>query len=143
MKQEIQQINTDVKNMAEDLVSHMNNILPKEYKLDYSEQSLKIIDVFIEKLRSEGSDERKAENEIMAIGAYVGEILKSNFGGHWTKPELAGFPKDGATYSVVLIFPNGVSTNPLGRVLKYFRHGNSYAIVPYYEMTKSQIQQLP
>ena len=138
MTPEIQQINNDVKNMAKDFVNHMNGILPTELHLDYSEQSLKIIDALIEKLRSEGNDERKAVNEIMAIGAYVGEIMRRNFGGHWTKPELAGFPKDGATFSVVFVFPNHSSTNPLGRVLKCFRHGSSYSIIPYYEVTKSQ-----
>lgn len=140
MTPEIQQINIDVKNMTEDFVNQINSILPSELHLDYSEQSLKIIDALIEKLRSEGNDERSAENEIMSIGAYVGEIMRRNFGGHWTKPELAGFPKDGATFSVVFIFPNHTATNPLGRVLKYFRHGTSYSIIPYYEVTKSQLK---
>lgn len=139
MNSEIQQINSDVAQMANDLVTHMEKILPQEYKLDYSEKSIQIIDLLIEQLRKEGNDERAAENEIMAFGAYVGEIIKKNFGGNWTKPELAGFPKDGSTYSVVFQLPNGSGINPLGRVLKYFRHGSQYSVVIFYDMVKTQM----
>ena len=139
MNSEIQQINSDVAQMANDLVTHMEKILPQEYKLDYSEKSIQIIDLLIEQLRKEGNDERAAENEIMAFGAYVGEIIKKNFGGNWTKPELAGFPKDGSTYSVVFQLPNGSGINPLGRVLKFFRHGSQYSVVIFYDMVKTQM----
>ena len=57
--------------MANDLVIHLNKILPSLTKLDYSEESLKVIDVLIEQLRKEGNDEKAAENEIMAFGAYI------------------------------------------------------------------------
>lgn len=131
---EIGQINKDVAQMSEDLVIHVRKILPPELKLDYSVSSVKLIDALIEKLRSEGNDEKLAENEIMAFGAYIGEVIRRQVGGHWTKPELAGFPKDGATYSVVLALPNGGATNPLGRVLKYFRHGSQYSTEIFVEM---------
>lgn len=102
---------------------------------------MKIVDILIEKLRTEGNDDRKAENEIMAIGAYLGETFRRHVGGHWTKPELAGFPKDGATYSVVFVLLNKVGVNPLGRVLKFFRHGSSYSTVAFYDMSKTQANQ--
>ncbi len=136
---EVDQINYDVAQMASDLVQNMSKILPPELKLDYTEKSIQIVDLLIEQLRKEGSDERAAENEIMAFGAYVGETIKKNYGGKWTKPELAGFPKDGSTYSVVFQLPNGVGINPLGRVLKYFRHGSQYSLTIFYDMLKTQI----
>lgn len=135
---EIDKINNDVAQMASDLVVHINKILPPEVNLDYSKNSIQIVDLLIEKLRNEGNDERAAENEIMALGAYVGEVIKKNYGGKWTKPELAGFPKDGATYSVVFQLPNGAGINPLGRVLKYFRHGSQYSLDIFYDMVKTQ-----
>lgn len=138
MTPEIEQIIIDVRNMAENLVCHMNNLLPSNLQLDYSEQSLKIIDVLIENLRIECIDEEKAVDKIMALGAYTGEVIKRHTGGHWTQPVLAGFPKDGSTYSVVFLLPNNVGLNPLGRVLKYFRLGSSYSIVAFYEMSKTQ-----
>ena len=137
---EIEKINRDVAQMSEDLVIQMGNILPPELKLDYSVSSVKLIDALIEKLRSEGNDEKRAENEIMAFGAYIGEVIKKQVGGYWTKPELAGFPKDGATYSVVLALPNGGATNPLGRVLKYFRHGSQYSTAIFVEMNINQFK---
>lgn len=137
---EIGQINKDVAQMSEDLVIHMSKILPPELKLDYSVSSVKLIDALIEKVRSEGSDEKLAENEIMAFGAYIGEVIRRQVGGHWTKPELTGFPKDGATYSVVLALPNGGATNPLGRVLKYFRHGSQYSTEIFVEMNIKQFK---
>lgn len=137
---EMEQINKDVAQMAEDIVVHMSKILPPELNLDYSVSSVKLIDALIEKLRSEGSDEKLAENEIMAFGAYVGEVIRKQVGGYWTKPELAGFPKDGATYSVVLVLPNGGATNPLGRVLKYFRHGSQYSTEIFVEMNIKQFK---
>jgi hypothetical protein len=139
MEREILQINNDCSQMANDLVLHMGKILPPEIRLDYSEGSIKIIDLLIEQLRKEGSDERVAENEIMAFGAYVGETIKKNYGGKWTKPELAGFPKDGSTYSVVFQLPNGAGINTLGRVLKYFHHGSQYSLTIFYDMLKTQI----
>lgn len=135
---EIDKINNDVAQMASDLVVHINKILPPEVNLDYSKNSIQIVDLLIEKLRNEGNDERAAENEIMALGAYVGEVIKKNYGGKWTKPELAGFPKDGATYSVVFQLPNGAGINPLDRVLKYFRHGSQYSLDIFYDMVKTQ-----
>lgn len=137
---EVNQINNEVAQMASDLVEQMSKLLPPEIKLDYSEKSIQVIDLLIEQLRKEGNDERAAENEIMAFGAYVGEIIKRNFGGKWTKPELAGFPKDGATYSVVFQLPNGAGINPLGRVLKYFRHGSQYSVAFFYDTVKKQMQ---
>lgn len=137
---EIERINKDVAQMSKDLVIHMSKILPSEFKLDYSVSSVKLIDALIEKLRSEGNDEKLAENEIMAFGAYIGEVIRKQVGGYWTKPELAGFPKDGATYSVVLALPNGGATNPLGRVLKYFRHGNQYSTEIFVEMNIKQFK---
>ena len=73
---EVNQINNDVAQMASDLVEHMNKILPPELKLDYTEKSMQIVDLLIEQLRKEGNDDRAAENEIMGLGAYVGEIKK-------------------------------------------------------------------
>jgi hypothetical protein len=136
---ELDQINKDVAQMANDLVEHMRSTLPFEINLDYSEDSIRVIDMLIEKLKREGNDERKAENEIMALGAYVGEVIKKNFGGRWTKPELAGFPKDGATFSVVFQLPIGAGINPMGRVLKYFRHGSEYNLNSFYQLIKSQM----
>jgi hypothetical protein len=137
---EIEKINRDVAQMSESLVIQMGKILPPELKLDYSISSVKLIDALIEKLRSEGNDEKSAENEIMAFGAYIGEVIKRHVGGYWTKPELAGFPKDGATFSVVLALPNGGATNPLGRVLKYFRYGNQYSTAIFVEMNINQFK---
>lgn len=99
--------------MAEELVQHMNKLLPSDLHLDYSVKSLTTADAIIEKLRSEGSDERAAENEIMAIGAYVGQIIKKNHGGFGTTPELAEFPKESSTFSVVFMLPSGLACNPL------------------------------
>lgn len=135
---EIESINKDIAQMSEDLVLHMRKILPSDMELDYSVSSVKLIDALIEKLRSEGNDEKFAENEIMAFGAYIGEVIRKQVGGYWTKPELAGFPKDGATYSVVLALPNGGATNPLGRVLKYFRHGKQYSTDIFVDMNIRQ-----
>jgi hypothetical protein len=74
----------------------------------------------------------------MAFGAYIGEVIRKQIGGHWTKPELAGFPKDGATCSVILVLPNGDATNPLGRVLKYFKYGSQYSTEIFVEMNIKQ-----
>ena len=136
---EVDQVNNDVAQMASDLVEHMSKLLLPEFKLDYSEKSIQIVDLLIDQLRKEGIDDRAAENEIMALGAYVGEVIKRNYGGKWTKPELAGFPKDGATYSVVFQLPNGTGINPLGTVLKYFRQGSQYSLAVFYDMVKTQM----
>ncbi len=131
----IDEINREVEQIAEDLVNHIKKLFPADLHLDYSEKSLKTADAIIEKLRSEGSDESVAENEIIGIGAYLGQIIKRNHGGFWTTPELAKFPKDSATFSVVFMLPNGVSCNPLGRVLKYFKYGSQYSLTKFYELT--------
>jgi len=89
--------------MSEALVIHMSKILPAEFKLDYSISSVKLIDALVEKLRLEGNDEKLAENEIISLGVYIGEVIRKQVGGYWTKPELAGFPKDGATYSFIFL----------------------------------------
>lgn len=59
IKSEIDQINKDVAQMSEEMVLHMNKILSPEYKLDYSVSSVNLIDALIEKVRTEGRDEKK------------------------------------------------------------------------------------
>ena len=48
MDREILQINNDCSQIANDLVLHRGKILPSDIRLDYSDGSIKIIDLLIE-----------------------------------------------------------------------------------------------
>lgn len=84
-------------------------------KLDFSIDSLKIIDDWLDKGRAKIQEYEKYDT-IVLCGAYLGEVLKKYFGGKWATTLEHGLQP-------IVLDINGANLNPLGKVKKFLDSG--------------------
>jgi len=95
--------------------------------LDYSPESLALVDRQLDRFAGEGQDSSKIASTLFCFGCYVGEVLVRNLGGHWiavkdpAMERLAGFP-------MVVMMENGDWWNPIGKVFKRLDDGASESL---------------
>ena len=109
------------------------------YKADFSIESLKEIDRFFEEHAPNGKpspDGLLAENvgsKLFAIGSYVGEVIRREYGGTWsgsdTDPE--------AEMDIELKLKTGTVLWPVQKVIKRFQNGSTEQIYAYGVAAKS------
>ena len=102
--------------------------------LDFSINSLKVIDDFIDsntengKVKPESILSRNRGQILFALGCYLGETIQINIpGAKWEIDESDPDPHINA----VLILPNGTKLHPIQRILKRFMNGNEESIHAY------------
>ncbi|MFI2430506.1 hypothetical protein [Streptomyces sp. NPDC018693] len=89
--------------------------------LDYSVASLRIVDFLVDGLRKGGGDREHAHDTLVALGAYVGEVLVRRAGAVWVD-----FDAEQRAYfgqSVGVRMPDGRIWNPLGKVANRYEVG--------------------
>ncbi len=121
----------DIKQHSEWLVKAFK---ADKFKLDYTLESFKAIDIFFDKHAINGKpveNGRLAQNTgtvIFSIGAYVGETLFRNIPGtQWVLDETD--PQ--AEINVSLKLPDEAITWPVHRAIKRFRNGSEDGIYIY------------
>jgi hypothetical protein len=137
IENEIKGFNKDFEEEAENFVNYFNNQQVNDIRIDYSVESLRIIDSCLDILRKQNKDRNAVMNEIYAIGFYLGEVIKRNLGGWWTKHTLAGYNDDNCSFDYVFIFENGHAINILGKVLKRFTKGEEHNLFLFYRVAKA------
>jgi hypothetical protein len=98
--------------------------------LDFSVETLKFTDNFLQRFRDEGLSVNDFAETIFVAGCYVGQVMVHN-GGEWIKQEDAGLPNGVTMMPIVIKLPNGTITNPIAKSFKRFYNGNVDNI-PYY-----------
>lgn len=101
-------------------------------RLDFSVESLGLVDDYLEKMRAQTLDEEEVFKLVLRCGAYVGEVILRNSSKayHWLEynealkvcKAIGDFGESTATI-VVLWDSNGGLTFPLGKVLKFLENG--------------------
>ncbi|UXY23602.1 hypothetical protein N8I84_36600 [Streptomyces cynarae] len=89
--------------------------------LDYSVASLRVVDFMVDGLRKGGADRKRMSGTLLALGAYVGEVLVRRAGAVWVD-----FDAEQRAYfgqSVGVRMPDGRVWNPLGKVFNRFELG--------------------
>ena len=89
--------------------------------LDYSVESLRIVDCLVDGLRKGGVPRERLHETLLGLGAYVGEVLVRRAGVEWVD-----FDADQRAYfgrPVGVRMPDGRVWNPLGRVRNRFETG--------------------
>ncbi|MFC5635490.1 hypothetical protein [Streptomyces bullii] len=89
--------------------------------LDYSVASLRVVDFLIDGLRKGGSDREDARGTLLALGAYVGEVLVRRAGAVWVDLDADQRAYFGQPVGVRM--PDGRVWNPLGKVGNRFESG--------------------
>ena len=105
--------------------------------LDYSPESLRIIDRLFLKFRSEGYTPESMNKFMFVVGCYTGEVIvRNNPGSIWDMPtenEIAiGFTSIGVRSK------NGTFSNPIDKVYKLMQSGEEDSLMSFYnEFLKS------
>jgi hypothetical protein len=116
-----------------------NALTSSGYKADFSIESLKEIDRFIEEHAPNGKPvpggllSESAGSRLFAVGSYVGEVIRRQYGGTWS-----GNDKDPeAEINIELKLKSGTVLWPVQRVLKRFKNGSAEGIYAYGVAAKS------
>ncbi|MFE9772567.1 hypothetical protein ACFYOV_12975 [Streptomyces sp. NPDC005931] len=89
--------------------------------LDYSVASLRVVDRLIDGLRKGGAAPEHADDTLLALGAYVGEVLVRRAGAVWVDLDADQRACFGRPVGVRM--PDGRIWNPLGKVRNRFHDG--------------------
>lgn len=107
------------------------------YRLDYSPESLKVVDRIVLQLHTEGDSPQSVQRTILAFGCYVGEVMVRNLGYKWDQPtekeQSVGFTMVGVRDK------KGGFSNPIGKVYKRVQNGNEDSVVFFYEVFSKNI----
>ncbi|NGO14207.1 hypothetical protein G5C60_43105 [Streptomyces sp. HC44] len=98
--------------------------------LDYSVDSLRVVDFIVDGLRKSGRDRAAVAHVLFGLGVYTGEVLVRRAGATWVEfddaqRELFGQP-------VGVRMPDGRVWNPLGKVVKRFEVGERESVRTFY-----------
>ncbi len=105
---------------AQGIVEAARNV--SKVELDYSPESLKLVDEIIEGFRREGLELEDIGMTLFGFGCYAGEVFVKNAGAVWKKTVDTPM-KAAAGAPMVVALPNGNVTNPIGKVFKRFENG--------------------
>jgi hypothetical protein len=100
-------------------------------ELNYSPESLALVDEIVLKLREEGHTLSTINNTVVFLGCYVGEVFIRNLGFNWAFPGVeeraVGFEYLGIRNS------QGLFSNPIGKVSKRLQNGAEDSVAHLYQ----------
>ncbi|MCX7205600.1 MAG: hypothetical protein NT086_06345 [Proteobacteria bacterium] len=109
-------------------------------KLDYSPESLKIIDQLVLGFRKEGNSVESMNKTLIIFGCYVGEVMVRNLGYKWDNPtqkEISiGFDLTGVRGK------NAGFSNPIGKVFKLMKNGQEDSVEHFYNVFSKDLTEL-
>jgi hypothetical protein len=114
---------------AEDVVAEAT--ARGDMSLDYSSESLAIIDEIVESFRQEGLSVEEMASTLFYYGCYVGEVFVRNGHGAWTSKEGTRM-EDLALFPIVLKRGPDHFTNPIGKVFKRMENGEIDSLPFFY-----------
>jgi hypothetical protein len=101
------------------------------FRLQYTPESLILVDAIIDKVRETGATEQQASGLLSELGCYVGEVLVRHAKASWRSAAEMGM--SGGRSPVVLAWPGAVAGDPIGRVFERFSRGAVQSVVGLYE----------
>jgi hypothetical protein len=105
------------------------------FPLDYSPGSVQALDPILAQV---AAGEMDAERETKMWGAYLGEVVRREFGGEW---DLTQYPNSAS--AVPTILSRGARVYPLMKVYRRLTLGEGERIDAFYEMVKQKLNDLP
>ena len=105
-------------------------------ELDYSVVSLDQVDALVAGFRAQGVTEDRFAETLFGFGCYVGEVMVRRAGGTWTTS--AGTALEAyASFPLLVSLPPQNLSNPIGKVFKAFRNGESDSVAHFYRAMTS------
>ena len=106
--------------------------------LDFSIETLKFVDNFLQRFRDEGLTVNDFSETIFVSGCYVGQVMVENNNGVWIRQEDANLPEGIKMMPLVIKLPNGIITDPIAKAYKRFYNGETDSIPFYYHVFTSE-----
>ncbi|MDV9190104.1 hypothetical protein R6L23_18125 [Streptomyces sp. SR27] len=100
--------------------------------LDYTAESLRVVDRLVDGLRRGGAGREEVAGPLLAIGAYVGEVLVREAGAVWVDLPPDHLLRTVFTHPVGSRMPDGRVWNPLGRTVNRFEIGPGESLQTYF-----------
>lgn len=105
--------------------------------LDYSIASLDHVDALIAGFRSQGVTEERFAETLFGFGCYVGEVMVRCAEGSWTT-SVGTALEAYASFPLLVSLPPDNLSNPIGKVFKAFRSGESDSVAEFYRVMTSR-----
>lgn len=99
--------------------------------LDYSVESLCLLDELIEQLSQQGLPVERMAEVLFAFGCYVGEVFVRRAGGRWCLAEGSALEEDAGFALIIELAPQRYC-NPVGKVFKRFELGAEHGLPLFY-----------
>jgi hypothetical protein len=99
--------------------------------LDYSVESLEQVDALVSGFRSQGVTEERFAETLFGFGCYVGEVMVRQAGGSWVS-SVGTALEAYASFPLLVSLPADNLSNPIGKVFKAFRNGDSDSVAQFY-----------
>lgn len=99
-------------------------------QLDYSPESLPVVDALIARFRSEGQTPERLGNTVVFFGCYVGEVFVRNLGFAWVMPDQSK-----GTRQATLQAPNGKQIDTIEAVRRLLQSANEVDLAEFYAAT--------
>lgn len=122
-----------VSRFAEDTVNDAREI--SKVELDYTEESLDDVDAIVQGFIEEGLDVDYIKETLFSFGCYLGEVIARTTGGKWIELEPGDEVLDKFGWPLIVQFPNGTRSNPIGKLFKRFEYGESNNLRHYFRLS--------
>jgi hypothetical protein len=109
----------------------------EDLNLDFSVESLKFVDSFLQRFKDEGLSVDDFAETIFVAGCYVGQVMVHNNAGVWIKEEDANLPDGVTMMPLVIRLSNNTITDPIAKSFKRFYNGEVDSIPYYYTVFTS------
>lgn len=145
-KKKIKTIDTELNELSQLLFLDQEGSFPKQKVLisipnDNSIDSLKLIDDYLESIREENELEEIYNSLVLRLGAYVGEVIKSNSKKdyHWydfktakkLQPSIKDWEEQIGTAAILHSTETGEMTFSINKVCKFIDNGSVDSLYSY------------
>lgn len=99
-------------------------------ELDYSPESIEMIDRIVEAMRQDGVTIERVADTLFSFGCYIGEVFVRHASGVWRREEDT--PMRGLAGFMVIQLAGDRLCNPIGKVFKRLRDGETENLSYFY-----------
>ena len=93
-------------------------------ELDFSPESLELVDSLVESLREEGLDGEGAAETLFVLGCYLGEVMVRLLGGSWV-PTSRSSLRGVSPWPMVVALADGSAWDTIGKAYKRLELGDT------------------
>lgn len=118
--------------LAQRFVDFMKSI--EGIDLDYSVESLELVDDIIEGMRRDGLTVDDRYLTLLIAGCYIGEVLVRHHQLRWVKTKDSSYAKLPGDTPIVIEYTKSNHTSPIDKVMKRLENGKEDYLPFYYQV---------